>query len=137
MPDGTFKPGVFVFRTLEDCRRIAEYAKGKMAVTVIGGGLLGLEAARGFEAEQPSADHGNGHLAFGVFRDAAAIFERAKHKDAGLERSIWHGGPFHLGDEGTAASGDDQLVVGLGGAVFGKCQLGPPQQPSGPFGVFR
>lgn len=42
LPDGTYKPGVFVFRTLEDCRRIAEYAKGKTAVTVIGGGLLGL-----------------------------------------------------------------------------------------------
>ena len=29
MPDGSFKPGVFVFRTLDDCREIAEYAKGQ------------------------------------------------------------------------------------------------------------
>ena len=29
MPDGSFKPGVFVFRTLDDCREIAEYAQGQ------------------------------------------------------------------------------------------------------------
>jgi nitrite reductase (NADH) large subunit len=49
IPDGSFKPGVFVFRTLEDCRRIADYAKGKTTAAVIGGGLLGLEAARGLQ----------------------------------------------------------------------------------------
>jgi nitrite reductase (NADH) large subunit len=49
MPDGSFKPGVFVFRTLDDCRDIAEYAKGKKTAAVIGGGLLGLEAARGLQ----------------------------------------------------------------------------------------
>ena len=35
MPDGEFKPGVFVFRTLEDCRKIAEYARGKTSAVVI------------------------------------------------------------------------------------------------------
>jgi len=49
MPDGKFKPGVFVFRTLEDCRAIARYATGKDSAAVIGGGLLGLEAARGLQ----------------------------------------------------------------------------------------
>ena len=49
LPEGGFKPGVFVFRSLEDCRRIAEYAKGKTCAAVIGGGLLGLEAARGLQ----------------------------------------------------------------------------------------
>ena len=49
MPDGSFKPGVFVFRTLDDCREIAEYAQGKDSAAVIGGGLLGLEAARGLQ----------------------------------------------------------------------------------------
>ncbi|MBN9517665.1 NAD(P)/FAD-dependent oxidoreductase [bacterium] len=39
--------GVFVFRTLDDCRNIADYAKGKTNAVVIGGGLLGLEAAKG------------------------------------------------------------------------------------------
>ena len=49
MIDGSFKPGVFVFRTLEDCRKIAEWAQGKSSAAVIGGGLLGLEAARGLQ----------------------------------------------------------------------------------------
>ena len=49
MHDGSFKPGVFVFRTLDDCREIAAYADGKKRAAVIGGGLLGLEAARGLQ----------------------------------------------------------------------------------------
>jgi nitrite reductase (NADH) large subunit len=48
-PDGAYKPGVFVFRSLDDCNRITEYAFGKRAGAVIGGGLLGLEAARGLQ----------------------------------------------------------------------------------------
>ena len=39
--------GTFLFRTIDDCHRIAEYAKGCRKAVVIGGGLLGLEAARG------------------------------------------------------------------------------------------
>ncbi|MGB6554489.1 MAG: nitrite reductase large subunit NirB [Candidatus Binataceae bacterium] len=46
-PNGEFRPGVFVFRTLDDCRKIAEYAAKCRRAAVIGGGLLGLEAARG------------------------------------------------------------------------------------------
>jgi NAD(P)H-nitrite reductase large subunit len=45
--DGTNKEGVFVFRTLEDCDAIAAYARKCQRAVVIGGGLLGLEAARG------------------------------------------------------------------------------------------
>ena len=44
---GTTLHGVFVFRTLDDCRYIADYAKGCKTAVVIGGGLLGLEAAKG------------------------------------------------------------------------------------------
>lgn len=39
--------GTFMFRTIDDCARIAEYAAGCRKASVIGGGLLGLEAARG------------------------------------------------------------------------------------------
>ena len=45
--DGVEKAGVFVFRTLDDCQAIEAYARGCRRVAVIGGGLLGLEAARG------------------------------------------------------------------------------------------
>ncbi len=38
---------VAVFRTLDDCRRILSSAAGARTALVLGGGLLGLEAARG------------------------------------------------------------------------------------------
>ena len=44
---GTPLRGVFAFRTLDDCRNIAEHAKQCKTAVVIGGGLLGLEAAKG------------------------------------------------------------------------------------------
>ncbi len=47
MQDGAWKPGGFVFRTLDDCTHIAAYAMKSRRAAVIGGGLLGLEAARG------------------------------------------------------------------------------------------
>jgi len=39
--------GTFMFRTIDDCDQIAAYAKRCKKAAVIGGGLLGLEAARG------------------------------------------------------------------------------------------
>ncbi|MDX6366655.1 MAG: nitrite reductase large subunit, partial [Nocardioidaceae bacterium] len=48
-PDGLV-PGVFGFRTLDDTRAMAAYAEGHDTAVVIGGGLLGLEAARGLQA---------------------------------------------------------------------------------------
>jgi nitrite reductase (NADH) large subunit len=64
LPDGKFKPGVFAFRTLADCRGIAEFAQGKTSAAVIGGGLLGLEAARGLQnfGLEVNVVHLGGHL---------------------------------------------------------------------------
>jgi len=64
MIDGSLKPGVFVFRTLEDCRNIAAWARGKKTAAVIGGGLLGLEAARGLQnfGLDVHVVHNSGHL---------------------------------------------------------------------------
>src|SRR5688572_20287495 len=45
--DGGLKRGAFVFRTLDDCEAIASHAADVSRAAVIGGGLLGLEAARG------------------------------------------------------------------------------------------
>jgi len=50
LADGGMKPGVFGFRTLDDCARIADYASGKKRAAVIGGGLLGLECAHGLHS---------------------------------------------------------------------------------------
>lgn len=45
--EGFGEAGTFLFRTIDDCARIADYAKTCKHAAVIGGGLLGLEAARG------------------------------------------------------------------------------------------
>lgn len=45
--EGFGGPGTFLFRTIDDCDQIASYAKNCKTAAVIGGGLLGLEAARG------------------------------------------------------------------------------------------
>ena len=43
---GVDKKGVFVYRTIEDLEHIIEYSKKSKRCAVIGGGLLGLEAAK-------------------------------------------------------------------------------------------
>ncbi len=45
--DGIQKEGVFVFRSIDDCDAIIDYSGRVKKAVVIGGGLLGLEAARG------------------------------------------------------------------------------------------
>jgi nitrite reductase (NADH) large subunit len=45
--DKQLRPGVFGFRTLDDCHAIMAAAAESKRAAVIGGGLLGLEAARG------------------------------------------------------------------------------------------
>jgi assimilatory nitrate reductase electron transfer subunit len=45
--DGRPAEGVVAFRTMEDCERILAHARIGAPVAVVGGGLLGLEAARG------------------------------------------------------------------------------------------
>lgn len=44
---GADKTGVFTFRSLEDCEKILTRSRSAERAVVVGGGLLGLEAARG------------------------------------------------------------------------------------------
>lgn len=44
---GVDKKGVITFRNIKDCLKIIEYSKRSKDAVVIGGGLLGLESARG------------------------------------------------------------------------------------------
>ncbi|MEU7751550.1 FAD-dependent oxidoreductase [Micromonospora sp. NPDC049101] len=55
---------VVPFRTLDDCRRILAAADGARSALVLGGGLLGLEAARGLAARglTTTVVHPRGHL---------------------------------------------------------------------------
>jgi len=45
-PDGELRDGIFVYRTVADCLRIRAAARPGDAAIVLGGGLLGLEAAK-------------------------------------------------------------------------------------------
>lgn len=48
--EGALTAGAVAFRTVEDCARILELAEHASRAVVVGGGLLGLEAARGLVA---------------------------------------------------------------------------------------
>jgi nitrite reductase (NADH) large subunit len=45
LDDRTLTPGVFGFRTLDDATAMLDYAAERRTAVVVGGGLLGLEAA--------------------------------------------------------------------------------------------
>jgi nitrite reductase [NAD(P)H] large subunit len=49
--EGTKKEGVYVFRNLDDTRALLDRAAKGVKAVVIGGGLLGLEAARGLQVQ--------------------------------------------------------------------------------------
>jgi nitrite reductase [NAD(P)H] large subunit len=64
VPGRGYHQGVFVFRTLDDTRAMIRYAREHERAVVIGGGLLGLEAARGLQNHLPHVTlvHAAGHL---------------------------------------------------------------------------
>jgi len=53
---GAEKEGVFTLRTLDDAFELIEYTKNHRRVTVIGGGLLGLETARAIKSRGAEVD---------------------------------------------------------------------------------
>lgn len=61
---GVLKQGAFLFRSLDDCRTISAYAAGRRRAVVLGGGLLGLEAAYGLQQLGLEVEilHRSGHL---------------------------------------------------------------------------
>lgn len=63
-PAGVLLEGVHVFRTVQDCQAITATARRARTAVVVGGGLLGLEAARGLlrQGLQVALVHGAGHL---------------------------------------------------------------------------
>ncbi len=65
-PDGKLARGVFGFRTIEDTNGMLQMATSRdhMRAVVIGGGLLGLEAAYGLQTQGVAVDvvHSPGHL---------------------------------------------------------------------------
>lgn len=62
--NGRLKKGIFGYRALDDCAAILDYVKQSKKVVTIGGGLLGLEAARAMKllGAESHIVHLAGHL---------------------------------------------------------------------------
>jgi nitrite reductase (NADH) large subunit len=87
-PGRGYHQGVFAFRTLDDTRAMTRYAREHQRAVVIGGGLLGLEAARGLQNHLPHVTlvHAPGHLMNSQL-DAAAgqTLQRTVEQRLGIE----------------------------------------------------
>jgi NAD(P)H-dependent nitrite reductase large subunit len=103
---GNLKQGVFVFRTLDDCERIMQRAATSRRAAVIGGGLLGLEAARGLLnwGLETHVIHLMPHLMETQLDPGAADVLRRQFEQMGLRT--------HLATRTTAVLGDGH-VAGL------------------------
>ena len=78
-----YHQGVFAFRTLDDTRNMIRYARDHERAVVIGGGLLGLEAARGLQSHlsQVTLLHAAPHLMNAQLdAQAGAILRRSVEK---------------------------------------------------------
>ena len=86
MADKSLKPGVFGFRTIDDTMGMVAAAPGKKAV-VIGGGLLGLEAARGLTTHgcEVTVVHLGGHLMDAQLDTTAGVMLQAAMEKMGIK----------------------------------------------------
>ncbi len=115
---GRFLNGIFVFRTLDDGRQIMQYARHARKAVVLGGGLLGLEAARGLL---------NRGLEVHVVEFMPHPMPVQLDPSAGgVLRTILEGMGirFHLGKSITAATGDGKIGgVRLSGGGAESCDM--------------
>ncbi|MGI4895812.1 MAG: nitrite reductase large subunit NirB [Janthinobacterium lividum] len=84
--DGSMLEGVFGFRTLDDARSLLNSAKVHRKAVVIGGGLLGLEAAHGLATHGVEVDlvHSPGHLMNQQLGPEAGRVLRRKIEELGI-----------------------------------------------------
>jgi nitrite reductase (NADH) large subunit len=84
--DKTLTAGVFGFRSLDDCTAMIDYAADKSKAVVIGGGLLGLEAARGLQNRGLTVDvvHATPTLMNAQLDDAAGAILRRSVENIGI-----------------------------------------------------
>jgi assimilatory nitrate reductase electron transfer subunit len=107
-------PGVTTFRTRDDCERIVADARPGVPVAVLGGGLLGLETARGLATRGclVTVVHPTHHLLDRQIDPAAARILRRTLEDLGIE--------FRLGAPAVRYLPGDGLKLADGGHVAGE-----------------
>jgi len=106
LANGLHKPGVFAFRTIDDTRAMVEYAQHEhhRRAVVIGGGLLGLEAARGLQAYGLQVDvvHAGPHLMNAQVGPEAGEILRRSVEQLGIG--------VHVKARTTAILGEDKVT---------------------------
>ena len=122
--DGTLMPGIFGFRTLHDTEGMIAWAQDAERAAIIGGGLLGLEAARGLQARGLEVDviHRSGHLMnLQLDREPAWILHRAMtdmgirvHLDRATSHVVGNGRVRALGFADGSQLECDMVVVSAG-----------------------
>jgi assimilatory nitrate reductase electron transfer subunit len=118
---GELADGVATFRDLDDCARILELARPGGRVAVLGGGLLGLEAARGLVGRgvRVTVLHPVGHLMERQLDAGAAGVLAATLRRLGVDVRLnvsakrWTPGTGLECDDGTTLS-VDAVVVSAG-----------------------
>jgi NAD(P)H-dependent nitrite reductase large subunit len=101
--DGNMKAGIFGFRSLDDCLRIADYATGKKRAAIIGGGLLGLECAHGLQSLglEVHVIHRSSHLMNQQLDSPAGAILKSRMEEMGIQ--------VHLGADTRAVLGDERV----------------------------
>jgi nitrite reductase (NADH) large subunit len=105
--DKNLTRGVFGFRSLDDCEAMIEFATERSKAVVIGGGLLGLEAARGLQ---------NRGLQVEVVHATDTLMNAQLDEIAGsiLQRSVEGLGiSVHTAKQTTKVLSEDGALVGI------------------------
>ena len=116
--DGTKLPGVFAFRTIDDTRRMVAHAQEHERAVVVGGGLLGLEAARGLQTHGVQVD---------LLHAAPYLMNQQLDAEGGniLRRSVEALGiRVHTSARSVAVTGDERVTgVTLGDGRTLPCDM--------------
>ncbi|TCK25597.1 FAD-dependent oxidoreductase [Pseudonocardia endophytica] len=91
--DATLTPGVFGFRTIDDTAAMLDHARDVPNAVVIGGGLLGLEAAHGLQqhgVDVHVVQSGPVLMSRQLDAEAGAILRRVLERDHGMHVHTGH-----------------------------------------------
>lgn len=103
-PDAAPKAGAFVYRSIADCERIRAEARPASSAVVLGGGLLGLEAAKGL------CDLGM-HVTVAHRADTLMNLQVDRTGGMFLRQAVEQAGVFvRTGSEAAAVRGTDRVT---------------------------
>ena len=119
--DGQLHPKVHAFRSLTDCRRLMAAVPGARRAVVVGGGLLGLQVARGLAIRGVEVDvvEGSSHLLSSQVSEQAGVVLKRSLRLLGTE-VYTHSRAVRLTDEGLQLDNgytlqSDLVVLTAGG----------------------